>query len=122
MQIAALPKEHSHTNPSSREVLHNRRSPTKGFPILFEILFWLLQCKSVSSSAGELKNSTVVFYCASANPMAVPILYCINRLYLYFYLLSLLPHWYKQMLFWCKALQNESGCIGTLLSSLPEPY
>lgn len=79
MQIAALPKEHSHTNPSSREVLHNRRSPTKGFSILFEILFWLLQCKSVSSSAGELKNSTVVFYCASANPTAVPILYCINR-------------------------------------------
>lgn len=52
----------------------------KRIPALFQILFWLQQCKSVSSSAGELKNSTVVFHCTSANPMAVPILFCINRL------------------------------------------
>lgn len=53
IQIAALPKEHLHTNPSSRQVLHNKQITNKRIPIVFEILFWLLQCKSVFSSTNK---------------------------------------------------------------------
>lgn len=91
---------------AARQAFTNKR-----IPIVFEILFWLLQCKSVFSSAGELKNCTVVFCCASAKPVAVPVLYCTTILHLCFYLPLLFPHWYRQMLFLCKALQNEPGYI-----------
>lgn len=118
-------KEHLHTNPSPRQVLHNKQFTNKRTPTAFEILFWLLQCQSVFSSTNKGAQSPhgCGSLCKHNSHGRASFVYMVTDWHFCSYLPSPLPCWYRQMLFLSTALQSEPGHTGkhSLLSgSFPE--